>query len=52
MDKVQQITRSAMRRASTIEVNPQARRNLRELFVNFTLILICLLLMYIIKLLM
>ncbi|XP_078398321.1 phospholamban [Cetorhinus maximus] len=52
MDKVQQITRSAMRRASAIEVNPQARRNLQELFVNFTLILICLLLIYIIRLLM
>ncbi|XP_072355492.1 cardiac phospholamban isoform X1 [Scyliorhinus torazame] len=52
MDKVQQITRSAMRRASAIEVTPQARRNLQELFVNFTLILICLLLIYIIRLLM
>ena len=33
------------------EVPPQARRNLQELFVNFCLILICLLLMYIIVLL-
>ncbi|XP_067881587.1 cardiac phospholamban [Heterodontus francisci] len=52
MDKVQQITRSAMRRASAIEVNPQVRRNLQELFVNFSLILICLLLIFIIRLLM
>ncbi|XP_032877067.1 cardiac phospholamban [Amblyraja radiata] len=50
MDTVQQLTRSAMRRVS--EVNPQTRQNLQGLFVNFTLILICLLLMYIIKLLM
>uniref|UniRef100_UPI00398EFAA0 cardiac phospholamban n=1 Tax=Pristiophorus japonicus TaxID=55135 RepID=UPI00398EFAA0 len=51
MDKVQQITRSAMRRASAIEMNPQTRQNLHGLFVNFSLILICLLLMYIIRLL-
>ncbi|XP_069831021.1 cardiac phospholamban [Dendropsophus ebraccatus] len=48
MDKVQHITRSAMRRASNIEVNPQTRQNLQELFVNFSLILICLLLICII----
>ncbi|KAK6488718.1 cardiac phospholamban-like [Huso huso] len=51
MEKVQHMTRSAMRRASTIEVNPQAKQNLQELFVNFCLILICLLLMYIVVLL-
>ncbi|KAG6935763.1 cardiac phospholamban [Mauremys mutica] len=44
MEKVQHITRSAMRRASTIEVNPQTRQKLQELFINFCLILICLLL--------
>ncbi|XP_069462721.1 cardiac phospholamban [Ambystoma mexicanum] len=44
MEKVQNITRSAIRRASTIEVNPQARQNLQDLFINFALILICLLL--------
>ncbi|PKU45087.1 cardiac phospholamban [Limosa lapponica baueri] len=48
MEKVQYITRSALRRASTIEVNPQARQRLQELFVNFCLILICLLLICII----
>ncbi|XP_053566768.1 cardiac phospholamban [Bombina bombina] len=48
MEKVQHITRSAMRRASNIEVNPQTRRNLQELFINFSLILICLLLICII----
>ncbi|KAI1897498.1 hypothetical protein AGOR_G00083890 [Albula goreensis] len=52
MEKVQHITRSAIRRASTIEVNPQAKQNMQELFVNFCLILICLLLIYIIFLLM
>ncbi|XP_069742940.1 cardiac phospholamban [Narcine bancroftii] len=52
MDKVQQITRSAMRRASALEVNPQVHQNVQGLFINFSLILICLLLMYIIKLLM
>lgn len=51
MERVQHITRSAMRRASVIEVNPQTKRNLQELFVNFSLILICLLLIYIIVLL-
>uniref|UniRef100_A0A8C5BQ03 Phospholamban n=2 Tax=Gadus morhua TaxID=8049 RepID=A0A8C5BQ03_GADMO len=52
MEKVQHLTRNAMRRASqAMEVPPQARRNLQELFVNFCLILICLLLMYIIVLL-
>ncbi|XP_069091477.1 cardiac phospholamban [Pleurodeles waltl] len=44
MEKVQNITRSAIRRASTIEVNPQARQNMQDLFINFSLILICLLL--------
>ncbi|EMP38637.1 phospholamban [Lepidochelys kempii] len=44
MEKVQHITRSAMRRASTIEVNPHTRQKLQELFINFCLILICLLL--------
>ncbi|XP_019375589.1 PREDICTED: cardiac phospholamban isoform X3 [Crocodylus porosus] len=48
MEKVQYITRSALRRASTIEVNPQSRQRLRDLFVNFFLILICLLLICII----
>ncbi|KAM6965232.1 phospholamban [Aplochiton taeniatus] len=53
MEKVQHLTRTAMRRASqAIEVPPQAKRNMQELFVNFSLILICLLLMYIIVLLM
>ncbi|XP_036405355.1 cardiac phospholamban [Megalops cyprinoides] len=51
MEKVQHMTRSAIRRASTIEVNPQAKQNMQELFVNFCLILICLLLIYIIVLL-
>ncbi|XP_061628256.1 cardiac phospholamban isoform X1 [Phyllopteryx taeniolatus] len=51
MERVQHITKSAIRRASQIEVTPQAKRNLQELFVNFTLILICLLLIYIIVLL-
>lgn len=51
MERVQHMTKSAIRRASQIEVNPQAKRNLQELFVNFTLILICLLLIYIIVLL-
>ncbi|KAJ8275122.1 hypothetical protein COCON_G00097470 [Conger conger] len=51
MEKVQHMTRSAIRRASTIEVNPQAKQRMQELFVNFCLILICLLLMYIIVLL-
>ncbi|TWW64210.1 Cardiac phospholamban [Takifugu flavidus] len=48
---MEHMTKSAIRRASQIEVNPQAKRNLQELFVNFTLILICLLLIYIIVLL-
>ncbi|NWT29158.1 PPLA protein, partial [Cardinalis cardinalis] len=48
MEKVQHMTRSVLRRASTIEVNPQARQRLQELFVNFCLILICLLLICII----
>lgn len=48
MEKVQYITRSALRRASTIEVHPQTRQRLQELFVNFCLILICLLLICII----
>ncbi|KAG7502221.1 cardiac phospholamban [Solea senegalensis] len=48
MERVQHMTKSAIRRASQIEVNPQTKRNLQELFVNFTLILICLLLIYII----
>ncbi|KAG2468297.1 cardiac phospholamban [Erpetoichthys calabaricus] len=51
MEKVQHMTRSAIRRASTMEVNPQTKQNLQELFVNFCLILICLLLIYIIVLL-
>ncbi|CAL9698690.1 cardiac phospholamban [Clinocottus analis] len=51
MERVQHMTKSAIRRASQIEVNPQVKRNLQELFVNFTLILICLLLIYIIVLL-
>ncbi|XP_062864126.1 cardiac phospholamban-like [Trichomycterus rosablanca] len=52
MERFQNMTRSAMRRASNIEVNPQAKRNLQELFINFSLILVCLLLIYIIILLM
>lgn len=52
MERVQHMTRSAIRRASNIEINPQTKRNLQELFVNFSLILICLLLIYIIVLLM
>ncbi|XP_066514645.1 cardiac phospholamban-like [Hoplias malabaricus] len=51
MERVQNITRSAIRRASNIEVNPQTKRNLQDLFINFSLILICLLLIYIIVLL-
>ncbi|XP_062889867.1 cardiac phospholamban [Mobula hypostoma] len=51
MDKVQQITRSALRRASAIEVNPQARQKLQGLLINFTLIISCLLFMYFLKLL-
>ncbi|XP_056286768.1 cardiac phospholamban [Pseudoliparis swirei] len=51
MERVQHMTKSAIRRASMIEVNPQAKKNLQELFINFTLILICLLLIYIIVLL-
>lgn len=52
MEKVQHLTRTAMRRASqAVDVPPQVKRNLQELFVNFCLILICLLLMYIIVLL-
>ncbi|XP_006000008.1 cardiac phospholamban [Latimeria chalumnae] len=48
MDKVQHATRSALRRASNIDINPQVRQNLKELFINFCLILICLLLICII----
>lgn len=48
MDKVQYLTRSAIRRASTIEMPQHARQNLQNLFVNFCLILICLLLICII----
>ena len=48
MDKVQYLTRSAIRRASTIEMPQQARQNLQNLFINFCLILICLLLICII----
>ncbi|KAM6462292.1 cardiac phospholamban [Python bivittatus] len=48
MEKVQYITRSALRRASTIEVHPQTRQRLQDLFVNFCLILICLLLICVI----
>ncbi|XP_035379862.1 cardiac phospholamban isoform X2 [Electrophorus electricus] len=51
MEKVQHITRAALRRASTMEVSQHAKRNMQELFVNFCLILICLLLIYIIVLL-
>ncbi|XP_030215894.1 cardiac phospholamban [Gadus morhua] len=51
MERVQHMTKTAIRRASHIEMNPQTKRNLQELFVNFTLILICLLLIYIIVLL-
>ncbi|KAJ8383359.1 hypothetical protein AAFF_G00221490 [Aldrovandia affinis] len=51
MERVQHMTRSVIRRASNIEVNPQTKQNLRELFINFSLILICLLLIYIIVLL-
>ncbi|KAM4634001.1 phospholamban [Polymixia lowei] len=53
MEKVQHLTRTAMRRASqAVDVPPQAKQNMQELFVNFCLILICLLLIYIIVLLM
>ncbi|XP_007113358.1 phospholamban [Physeter macrocephalus] len=48
MDKVQYLTRSAIRRASTIDMPQHARQNLQNLFVNFCLILICLLLICII----
>ncbi|XP_059354333.1 cardiac phospholamban-like [Carassius carassius] len=51
MEKVQHITREAIRRASIMEVPQQAKQNMQELFVNFCLILICLLLIYIIVLL-
>ena len=51
MERVQHMTKNAIRRASQMEVSPQTKRNLQELFVNFTLILICLLLIYIIVLL-
>ncbi|XP_018973572.1 cardiac phospholamban-like [Cyprinus carpio] len=51
MEKVQHITRAAIRRASLMEVPQQAKQNTQELFVNFCLILICLLLIYIIVLL-
>uniref|UniRef100_A0A673MKC2 Phospholamban n=1 Tax=Sinocyclocheilus rhinocerous TaxID=307959 RepID=A0A673MKC2_9TELE len=52
MEKVQHITRAAIRRASTMEIPQQAKQNMQELFINFCLILICLLLIYIIVLLM
>ncbi|XP_028822358.1 cardiac phospholamban-like [Denticeps clupeoides] len=48
MEKVSHMTRSAIRRASTMEINPQAKRNMQDLFVNFCLIVICLMLIYII----
>ncbi|EHB15498.1 Cardiac phospholamban [Heterocephalus glaber] len=48
MEKVQYLTRSAIRRASAIEMPQQARQNLQNLFINFCLILICLLLICII----
>ncbi|EAW48198.1 phospholamban [Homo sapiens] len=48
MEKVQYLTRSAIRRASTIEMPQQARQKLQNLFINFCLILICLLLICII----
>ncbi|XP_017311490.1 cardiac phospholamban [Ictalurus punctatus] len=51
MEKVQHMTRAAIRRASTMEVPQQAKQNMQNLFVNFCLILICLLLIYIIVLL-
>ncbi|KAL0967401.1 hypothetical protein UPYG_G00251760 [Umbra pygmaea] len=52
MDKVQHTMRSAIRRASmVVDIPPHAKQNLQELFVNFSLILICLLLIYIIVLL-
>ena len=51
MEKVHHITRSAIRRASTMELPQQAKQNMQELFINFCLILICLLLIYIIVLL-
>ncbi|XP_012685196.1 cardiac phospholamban isoform X1 [Clupea harengus] len=51
MEKVSHMTRNAIRRASTMEIPPHAKRNMQELFVNFCLILICLLLIYIIVLL-
>ncbi|XP_010881323.2 cardiac phospholamban isoform X1 [Esox lucius] len=52
MEKVQHTMRSAMRRASmVVDMPPHAKQNLQELFVNFSLILICLLLIYIIVLL-
>ncbi|TSP57605.1 Cardiac phospholamban [Bagarius yarrelli] len=46
MEKVQHMTRAAIRRASTMEVPQQAKQNMQNLFVNFCLILICLLLIY------
>ncbi|XP_051501402.1 cardiac phospholamban-like [Myxocyprinus asiaticus] len=52
MEKVQHITRAAIRRVSTMEVPQQAKQNMQELFINFCLILMCLLLIYIIVLLM
>ncbi|XP_056157451.1 cardiac phospholamban-like [Lampris incognitus] len=51
MERVQHMTKKVIRRASQMEVTPQTKRNLQELFVNFTLILICLLLIYVIVLL-
>ncbi|XP_072913501.1 cardiac phospholamban [Hemitrygon akajei] len=52
MDKVQQITSSALRRASAIDVNPQDRQKLHGLLINFILIVGCLLFIYVVKLLM
>ncbi|XP_018608102.1 cardiac phospholamban-like [Scleropages formosus] len=50
MDRMQHLTRAAVRRASNIEVNPQTKHNLQGLFINFILILICLLFIYILVL--
>ncbi|KPP79847.1 cardiac phospholamban-like [Scleropages formosus] len=49
MDRMQHLTRAAVRRASNIEVNPQTKHNLQGLFINFILILICLLFIYILR---
>ncbi|KAL4623989.1 cardiac phospholamban-like [Arapaima gigas] len=51
MERVQHLTRAAARRASNIEVNPQTKQNLQGLVINFVLILICLLFIYILVLL-